>query len=463
MTQQQDNVFVSGALLPVFFKTAAPIILIMLVNGSFTLLDAYFLGEYVGAEALAAVTLTFPMFMLLIALSSLISSGYSSVQARLLGAGEKDKARQAFSQAVTLALAVCAVLMLLFVAGGKPLTLLVANGSEDLAEMGYTYLSILIFLSPIQFIGSVNSDTLRCEGQLSLMAMVSLSSVMLNIVFNYIFIAHLEMGVAGSAYGTALAQAIALMIVAGYRYYGRSTVIDTQIIRLSHKRDFWPEYLSLGLPSSLSYIGISLTSIAVIFSIQTWGGDNYDATVGAYGITTRIMTFIFLPLLGLSQAFQTLIGNNVGAKSWSRADSSINIALTIAFAYCLALQLGVLILKGSLGALFVNDQQIIEEVARILPMMTLVYFLAGPLMMISTFFQAIGDAKRAAILGLTKTYIFVLPLILVLPLIFGEVGIWYAGPVAEVMLLTLTVIILYQRGRNHGHKYGLYSAREISG
>ncbi|GAA5444296.1 multidrug export protein MepA [Microbulbifer sp. NBRC 101763] len=462
MTHQHDNIFVNGALLPVFFKTAAPIILIMLVNGSFTLLDAYFLGKYVGAEALAAVTLTFPMFMLLVALSSLISSGYSSVLARLLGAGEKDKARQAFSQAITLALVVCTVLMLLFVAWGKQLTLLVANGSADLAGMGYTYLTILIFLSPTLFISSVNSDTLRCEGQLSLMAMVSLASVMLNIIFNYIFIAHLEMGVAGSAYGTALAQAIALLIVACYRHYGR-TVIDTQIIRISSRRDFWPGYLSLGLPSSLSYIGVSLTSIAVIFSIQAWGVSNYDATVGAYGITTRIMTFIFLPLLGLSQAFQTLIGNNVGAKSWSRSDSSINIALTVAFGYCLALQLGVLILKDSLGALFVSDKQIITEVARILPMMTLVYFLAGPLMMISTFFQAIGDAKRAAILGIAKTYVFVLPLILILPPLMGEVGIWYAGPVAELMLLILTAFILYQRGRNHGQKYGLYGTQQTSG
>ncbi|BBM02368.1 MATE family efflux transporter [Microbulbifer sp. GL-2] len=462
MTQQQDNIFVYGALLPVFFKTAAPIILIMLVNGSFTLLDAYFLGEYVGAEALAAVTLTFPMFMLLVALSSLISSGYSSVQARLLGAGEKDKARQAFSQAITLALVICATLMLLFVASGKQLTLLVANGSEDLAEMGFTYLTILIFLSPTLFIGSVNLDTLRCEGRLSLMAIVSLTSVLLNIIFNYIFIARLDMGVAGSAYGTALAQAITLLILAGYRQYGR-TVVDTQIFRISRRLNFWPSYLSLGLPSSLGYIGVSLTSITIIFSIQAWGGGNYDATVAAYGIITRIMTFIFLPLLGLSQAFQTVVGNNVGAKIWSRADSSINIALTIAFGYCLALQLGVILLKGSLGALFVSDQQIIAEVARILPMMTMVYFLAGPLIMISTFFQAIGDAKHAAILGLAKTYFFVLPLIFILPLIAGEVGIWYAMPIAEVMQLILTAFVLYQRGRNHGHKYGLYGAQQASG
>ncbi|QFT55905.1 MATE family efflux transporter [Microbulbifer sp. THAF38] len=456
MTQQQDNIFLNGALLPVFFKTAAPIIFIMLVNGSFTLLDAYFLGEYVGPDALAAVTLTFPMFMLLVALSSLISGGYSSVQARLLGAGKTDKARQAFSQAITLALIVCGLLMVLFTLGGKQLTLLVANGSQPLAEMGYTYLTILVFLSPALFVGAVNSDTLRCEGKLPLMASVSLTSVLLNIVFNYVFIAHLQMGVAGSAYGTALAQSIALAIVAGYRYYGK-TVIATQVIRFSSQKQYWWEFLSLGLPSSLSYIGVSLTSMAVIFSLQAWGGEHYDSTVSAYGITTRIMTFIFLPLLGLSQAFQTVVGNNAGAKIWTRMDSSINIALTVAFSYCLLLQLAVIIFKDTLGALFISDPQIVAEVARILPMMTLVYFLAGPLMMVNIFFQAIGDAKRATILGLAKTYIFLLPLILILPLAIGEVGIWYAGPIAELLLLTLTVFILYQRSRAHGQKYGLYS------
>ncbi|WP_444919675.1 MATE family efflux transporter [Microbulbifer sp. CnH-101-G] len=456
MTQQQDNIFLSGALLPVFFKTAAPIIFIMLVNGSFTLLDTYFLGKYVGPNALAAVTLTFPVVTLLVALSSLISGGYSSVLARLLGAGKTDESKQAFSQAITLALLLCSLLIVLFFVGGKQLALLVANGSQSLAEMGYTYLTILFFLSPILFISTVNSDTLRCEGKLSLMTVVSLGSVLLNIVFNYIFIAHLQMGIAGSAYGTALAQSIALAIVAGYRHYGK-TVINTQFIRLSSQKQYWWEFLSLGLPSSLNYIGLSLIFITIIVSIQIWGGEHYNSTLSAYGITSRIMTFIFLPLLGLSQAFQTVVGNNAGAKIWSRMDSSISIALTVAFSYCLLLQLAVIIFKDTLGALFVSDPQIVAEVARILPMMTLVYFLAGPLMMVNIFFQAIGDAKRATILGLAKTYIFLLPLIIILPLAIGEVGIWYAGPIAELLLLTLTAFILYQRSRAHGHKYGLYS------
>ncbi|WP_444930083.1 MATE family efflux transporter [Microbulbifer sp. SSSA002] len=460
MYKPQDNLFVSGALLPVFLKSAVPIALVMLVNGSFTLLDTYFLGIYAGSDALTAVTLTFPVVTLMVALSSLISAGYSSVQARLLGAGEKDQAKHVFSQAITLALIICAALMLLFFLGGWQLTLLMSGNVKHLAEMSYTYLVILILFSPVFFIGTVNSDTLRSEGKLRLMTFASLSSVLLNAIFNYIFIAHLKMGVAGSAYGTVLAKTITLLLVAGYRHFGR-TVIDTQIIHLSKQYNLWSKFISLGLPTSLNYIGVSLIFASVIFTMQIWSTGNYDSTAAAYGISTRIMTFIFLPLLGFSQAFQTLIGSNAGAKNWSRVDSSINIALTVAFTYCLALQLSILMLKDTLGALFVSDPQIIAEVARILPIMTLVYFLAGPLMIISTFFQAIGDAKRAVILGVTKTYLFVLPLILILPLLFGEVGIWYAGPIAELLLLILTICVLYQRGRDHGHKYGLYNTQQV--
>jgi MATE family, multidrug efflux pump len=459
--QLQENSFLTGSLFSVFIKTASPIILIMLVNGSFTLLDAYFLGEFVGAEALTAVTLMFPAFMLIVALSTLVSSGFSSVLARLLGAGKKDEAKSAFSQAITLSLMVCAVLMLIFFVAGKNLSLMVANGSENLADMAYTYISILIFLSPISFILSINGDTLRCEGKLPLMAAVSLTSVLLNALFNYFLIVNMNMGVAGSAYGTVLAQATSILAVVVYRQYGR-TVINTQVFSFSIKRKFWSEYLALGMPSSLSYIGLSLSSIAVLFCLQVWGGESYDATVGAYGIITRIMTFIYLPLLGLSMAFQTIVGNHYGAKSWARTNTSIKTALIAAFIYCLLLQMIVLLLKDSLGAVFVDDRFVVAEVGRILPAMTLVYFLAGPLMMVSTFFQAIGDAKRASILGLAKTYAFVLPLTFVLPLLLGEPGIWYAGPIAEMLMLALTVMVLYHRFRLHGNKLGLYALQRQS-
>ncbi|MBL4891694.1 MAG: MATE family efflux transporter [Rhizobiaceae bacterium] len=453
---EQDNMFLSGSLPILFIKTAAPIILIMMVNGFHTLIDAYFLGEFVGADALTAVTLMFPAFMLLVALSTLVSNGYSSILARLLGAGEKDRALNAYVDAILLALVVCVVLIAMFLAVGDTVILWVTKGSTTLAAMGYTYMAILIFLSPLAFVLGISIDTLRCEGMLATMAAITLMSVLANTLFNYILIVEFNWGVAGSAYGTILAQACAMAAIIVVR-------IKKQQYRSFQLSNFrigwhnWSRFLALGAPTSLSYVGISLSAAAILFSLQLWSGSAYEATATAYGIVTRVMTFMFLPLLGLSMAFQTIVGNNYGAHKFGRTNACIKIVLSTAFVYCVIFQLCLYIFRNDIGFIFVDDQAIALQLARILPLTTMVLFIFGPLMMVSVYFQAIGDATRSAILSLTKVYLFSLPLTFILPMFIGEIGIWYAGPLSEILSLLLTAVILYLRFRKSQNPWGLFT------
>ncbi|WP_339721033.1 MATE family efflux transporter [uncultured Paraglaciecola sp.] len=451
----KSNRFLNAPLPLVFFKTAAPIILIMLVNGSFSLVDAYFLGVFVGADALTAVTSMFPAFIMIVALSTLVSNGFASLMARQLGAGDRANSVETFSQAISLSLVVCVLLIVLFSMGGKALVASVSNDVTEIAAMSYSYIAILVFFSPLVFILSINGDSLRCEGKVAFMAFISLFSVLLNGLFNYLLIVEMNWGVQGSAYGTVLAQAMSLLIIYFYRKYQPSD-LELQVIRFSKSRQHWSRFLALGAPSSLNYIGLALSSAAILYSLQSWGAENYTSTVGAYGIITRLMTFIFLPLLGLSMAFQAIVGNNFGANELGRVNASIKIALGVSFIYCLCLQLIVFSFKGELGALFVSDQVVISEVIRILPLTILALFLVGPQMMVSMFFQAIGDAKRAGILGIMKTYGFSLPLIFILPFFFDEWGIWYAAPSTELLALLLTVLVLSYRNKQANMSFGLF-------
>ncbi|MFK5979388.1 MAG: MATE family efflux transporter [Rhizobiaceae bacterium] len=452
---EPDNMFLSGSLPVLFIKTAAPIILIMMVNGFHTLIDAYFLGEFVGADALTAVTLMFPAFMLLIALSTLVSNGYSSVLARLLGAGERGRALNAYVDAILLALVVCVVLIAMFLAGGDMLILWVTKGSTSIAAMGYTYMAILIFLSPLAFVLGISIDTLRAEGMLGTMAAITLMSALANIFFNYILIVEYNWGVAGSAYGTILAQACAMAAIIAVRIK-KPQSFSVQLSNFRIDWHNWSRFLALGAPTSLSYVGISFSAAAILFSLQLWSGDAYESTATAYGIVTRIMTFMFLPLLGLSMAFQTIVGNNYGAQMFDRTNACIKIVLSTAFIYCIIFQLGLYAFRNDIGFIFVDDQAIAIELARILPLTTMVLFIFGPLMMISVYFQAIGDATRSAIISLTKVYLFSLPLTFILPVFIGEIGIWYAGPLSEILSLVLTGAILYLRFQRSQTPWGLF-------
>ncbi|KAJ03195.1 multidrug transporter MatE [Sulfitobacter mediterraneus] len=457
MDPSPQNPFTHGPLGPIFAKTALPIIFVMSMNGLLTVVDAIFLGRYVGAEALGAVTLIFPLFMLIVALATLVSNGMSSKLARHLGAGEHDAARAVFAGAHGLALFAGVLLVLTYLAFGPAVARFLAAGSDTLAEMAQTYLAITMIMSPLLFVLSVNSDALRNEGHVGVMAALSLLVSLLNIMFNYVLIAKLEMGVAGSAYGTALAQLVTLLIVVGFRLSGKTLLTPRALLQTPLTSD-WGRILALGAPQSLNFIGVALGSTAILLALQMVNAPQYTATVSAYGIITRVMTFAFLPLLGLTHALQTIVGNNYGARALDRSDRSLRIGIWIAFLYCLGCQVVFVALAQPIARLFVADPAVIEAFEWILQVTTVMFWLAGPMIVIASYFQALGDATRAAVLGLTKPYAFALPLTFALPLVLGELGIWIAGPVSEVLMAILTLLVLSQTARRLNLRYGLFAA-----
>ena len=378
--------------------------------------------------------------------------------ARLLGGGDHHRARTALAQAAQLALVVCAGLIVLFLAFGPRLSLMAADGDVGLASLGYTYISILVLCSPLVFLLAINIAALRSEGRLGAMAAITLMSALLNIGFDYLFIVRFGAGVAGSAWGTVLAQSCAMAAVVCYR---RSAARNSRTHRgpLWAGTNLWKDLLALGAPSSLGYVGLSLSAGLTLFCLQLWAADSYAATAAAFGIITRLMTFSFLPLLGLSMAFQTIAANNFGARLAARTDRAIVLAVIVAFAYCAAVELVFLLARSGIGFIFVDDARISAEIARILPYTVATMAIFGPLMMIGTYFQSIGDAPRAAVLGLSRTYLFALPLTFALPWWFGEPGIWYAGMLAEVLVLVLTVAVLARRRAVAGNRWGLFESR----
>lgn len=356
-----------------------------------------------------------------------------------------------------MALLVSACLIIGFLLFGVQLTHVLASGSTELANMAWVYLAITAFMAPLAFILAVNSDALRNEGRVGFMAAMSLLVSLSNIGFNYVLIALMGLGVAGSALGTAMAQLLAILIILGYRLSGRAVLHPRDLMRASWHHG-WSRILALGAPQSLNFIGIALGSAAVIVALQMVDAPDYETSVTAYGIVTRMLTFMFLPLLGLTHAVQSIIGNNYGAEAWQRSDQGLRIGMGIAFVYCVIAQVLLMAFPEAIALAFVDDAAVAAKFAYITRLSVLMLWLAGPLIVIATYFQAIGNAPRAAILGLTKPYAFALPLTFALPLVWGEDGIWLAGPVAEVMMGVLTFLVLSQTARAMNLRRGLFTA-----
>ncbi|WDZ75199.1 MATE family efflux transporter [Ensifer adhaerens] len=443
----KQNAFLTAPLGAVFARTALPIIFVMGMNGLLAVVDAIMLGIYVGADAVGAVTTVFPIFILMVALATLVVSGMASLLARHLGAGRLTEARGVFAGAHMLALLIAALLIVLFAICGERLVLTLANGPGPLAGMAHGYIAILIVCSPIQFLLAVHSDALRSEGRAGLMAGLSLLVSAANLVFNYGLIALLGWGVAGSALATVMAQALALGLIVLFRIVGRTELRLSAIFRHSPLTG-WRSMIALGSPQSLGFIGMALVSVTIMAALQkTTAAESYDTTVAAYGIITRIMTFALLPLLGLSQALQAIVGNNIGAGLMDRANRMLCLGLLVALVYCLTIELVLVGFARPVGAAFVDSDAVVADVARIMPVMVAMYVVSGPLILLGSYFQAIGDAGRAAILSLSKPYLFTMPLVAVYASRFGEPGIWFATPTAEALLLVVAMLVLRQASR----------------
>ncbi|MGR3760736.1 MATE family efflux transporter [Roseobacteraceae bacterium NS-SX3] len=448
-----ENRFLTAPVGGLFLANALPMMLVMSMSGLLNIADAAFLGHFVGTGALAAVSIVFPPVMSLTALSALVSGGMSSLLARHLGAGAREAAAAVFASAHGLALCIAAVLIALLAVTGEPAAARLAGGDAAIAAMAHTYLTIMIWASPVQFLLGIHADACRNEGRAGLMALMSAGVALCNAALNYLLIAVLDFGVAGSAWGTVLAQALGLALLAGLRLRTHSAVPLAALARHPWTRG-WCSIAALGAPLSLSFIGIAFAAASVIAALRATAGPEYAETAAAYGIVTRIFGLAFLPLMAIALAAQSIAGNNVGAGLRCRSDAVLRLAVIAALAYCAAVE--AVLLGGSrfIGAGFTGDPAVAEAVGVILRPMASAYAAAGPVLVLAMYFQAVGQPGRAAALTLIKPFLLAPALIAALAAWAGADAIWYAFPAADCAVAVLAAMIAVAAMKSRGNRAG---------
>ncbi len=451
-----QNRFLSATIGRLFVANALPMMVMMLMSGMLAVVDAAFLGHFVGPDALAAVSLVFPILMVTIALSTLVSGGMSSLLARQLGAEQHTDAMAVFAQAHGLALFLSMLLIAAFSTIAGFVIGQLSGGQADIARMAYTYLAIMIFASPLQLLLSVHADAWRNEGHAGLIALMSAGVTLANIALNYVLIVPLDMGVAGSALGTAIAQGTGLAVLVGLRCCGAG-ILRMSGLWTSRWIGGWRPILTLGAPVSLSFIGIALVSATVITTLRLTAGTGYVDSVAAYGIVTRILSFTFLPLMAIAMATQTIVGHNTGAELYRRSDAALRIALAVAFLYCALVEVTLLIGHNWIGGGFVTNPDVIGQVGRILVPMLSLYLFTGPVLVLALYFQAVGRPGRTAVLTLIKPFALSPLLLAVLGFFIGAKAIWFAFPIADgiIVAAALGVVIASQRHRALSTGFGL--------
>lgn len=452
--QSPDNHFLTTPPGRIFAVTALPMVAIMLMNGLLGIIDAAFLGHFVGAEAMAAVGIAFPVMMLTIALSTLVSGGMSSLLARQLGAGAREAAGASFASAHGLATIIASTLILLFLVWGWDFAIGVAGSDGPIAEMVWVFLAITVVGTPVQFLLGIHADAWRNEGRAGLMALVSLGVTLVNIVLNYILIVPLELGVAGSAFGTVMAQGVGLALLAGLRQYVGGMMPLSSLWR-NRWTAGWGHIAGLGAPVSLGFIGMALSAATVVLALRLGGSADYAKTIAAYGVATRIFGFAFLPIMAVAMAMQSIVGNNVGARLYTRSDNVLYIAVATTLVYGLAVEIFLLSQSSIVGAAFVTDSDVISEVGRLFRPMSAAYLFSGPVLVLGLYFQAIGQPARAALLTMAKPFVLLPALITAIAAMWGTEAMWFAYPLADGLTATIAILVLATALKTRGAAAGI--------
>ncbi|WP_068302597.1 MATE family efflux transporter [Pararhodobacter sp. CCB-MM2] len=445
--QASENTFLTAPIGRLFVKNALPMAVIMALSGLLNVTDAVFLGRFVGPEALAALSLIFPPVMLTIALSTLVSGGMSSLYARHLGAGDTSAAAQVLARAHGLALLMALAAIVALFALGRPWVAGLAEGNPTVAAMAWDYLAIMVCATPVQFLLGLHADAWRNEGRAGMMAALSVGVTLANIALNYALIVGAQMGMAGAAWGTVIAQALGLVLLVGLR--GRARV--TLGALLGHRWwGGWGRIIALGAPLSLRFLGIALVSSCVLAALRFSQPDSYALAVAAYGIVTRLLSFVFLPMMAMGFAVQSITGNNAGGGRMDRARAVLRLAVIVALVYGLAVEL-VLIGGGqAIAAGFSDDAAVQAEVSRILRWMCAFYLVTGPVMMVALWFQALGQPGRTALLTLVKPFVLT-PVLIALAVALGsEAGLWLAFPLSDLGMMGLAAWLFLTRNRSMG-------------
>ncbi|MDF2545493.1 MAG: family efflux transporter [Anaerosolibacter sp.] len=411
----------------------------MIVNALYNIVDTIFIGRGVGYLAIGGLTVAFPIQMMIMAVAQMIGIGAASAISRSLGAKDIERADHvagnSFLAVTFLGILIC-ILGSIFV---EPL-LRLFGATDTLMPYGKEYIQVIL-LGSIYFPFVVSANNLiRAEGNAKAAMFSMLIGTILNIFLDYIFIFPLDMGIRGAALATIVSQFVSLIYVLVYIYGGSST-LKVKLHHLKPDKGIMIEMVTVGFPAFARQFSGSFVAIVLNNSLVAYGG---ELAIAIFGVINRVTMFLFMPLFGIVQGMQPIAGYNYGAKRIDRVKEVLKLSIlyTTVFA-AFSTMIGELF-PGAIFGMFDDDPLLIEKGVTALRISIAMVPIIGVQIVGAALFQSLGKAMPSLILSLLRQVFLLIPLVLILPRLFGLglLGIWLSIPLADVLSTLITIVLL---------------------
>lgn len=418
---------------------AIPIIFGQLLQTAYQTTDAFWVGR-IGAHAVAAVSISFPVTFLVIAMGAGLGIAGATLTAQYMGAGRQDMVNHVAAQTMVMVTITSVVLGTLgFIATPYLLTLLGVEPDVYHAALGFMRISFvgIVFV----FIYSMFQALMRGVGQTKLPLLIVLGTVLLNFILDPLFIFGYgivpAMGVKGAALATMITQAIAAAIGMGVFLRGRN---DIQLTLSNLKVDlrYVKRAFLLGFPSSIELSTRGLSLIALSFLVASFG----TSTLASYGIGSNVIQVILIPAMGLSMAVSTLVGQNIGAGNFDRAARATKLGAIWGFTMLSCVGMLAFITADHIVSFFIpDDAAVIARGAYFIRVMCLAWGGIGIQLSIIAAFRASGNMLNAMVLALVSQWMILFPLAYILSkhTTLGAEGIWWAFPTTNILVAIVAV------------------------
>lgn len=428
MAGQQKSDFSKGSVPGNILRLAGPMTVAQLINVLYSVVDRMYLGRLPGHLALTGLGLTMPIISILMGLANLCGVGGAPLCSICRGKGEEEEAEYVMGNAFSLLLILGVAATVFFLAVRRPM-LYLFGASDDTFPYADAYLTIYLLGTVFVMIGLgmnpfINSQGFAKTGMLT----VGLGAVV-NIVLDPIFIFVFDMGVVGAALATIMAQACSAVWVLVF-LTGKKAILHLRLSRMRLSAARVKRILSLGLAGFFVNLTNSLVQVVCNATLQTWGGDLY---VGVMTIINSIREVVLMPVTGLSNGSQPVLGYNYGAGENGRVRQGIRFSALVVVAYSVLVWLVVMAAPGMLMGIFTTEEAVIQAgIPAIRTYFALFIFMSLQLAGQSVF-TGLGKARQAIFFSLLRKAFINAPLTVILPVFFGTSGVFIAEAVSQLL------------------------------
>lgn len=436
-----NNIFSKENTSRLLLRFAVPAVISLLVVEIYGMVDTVFVGRYIGANAIAALTIAFPIQKLLSAIGLLIAIGTSTQISRNLGEENSSEINKTIVNSFFISIISMIIVPFIMFVFRSPI--LYKLGASNLTySLTEDYSSIVLLSGIFQCLGMVMCYVLTSFGRTKVNLYANATGVLVNIILNYILVVKLQVGIKGAAISTVVSQAT----VFAFSYYHFREVIKYYKIKLrlssalyAFNKNIINSILAIGFSTFIVEISDAVGTVILNNLLFSSGGDSAITIIGA---VTKVSMFMYIIIIGISSAMQPIAAYNYGAGKLDKVKETVYTTIKMVIISSVVLVIVTGIFTSQILGFFLKDKEILDNAVLAFRICISLVPLTGVYYVLIYYYQAIGQAKRGFLLSIFKDILAFIPLAITLVQVFGTLGAWITYPVTDFLSAILSIYLL---------------------